>query len=528
MEAWRTQDRGEWRTQGQPYRLVPSAKQAAQLALYQIADSRERNGIVLALKPQWKGYGPGSCLTLNLPAFGLMNVKCVVIDRQEDAADRVVILTFRTEDDNKHPLALAATGTPPPGVNLVPLDLSNVPAPTSGSWAAVGGQLVNAGVQSPAIIITGATDNPNAENVIFEYRPAGGSDSDWRGGGTDDAATKRKEITSVAAASSYDVAVSYVVRGVISARRVLGPVTTGQQVAGTFVNASEWATFNGISTANMSNRVQYLNGSTGRASTGRVLPTSWSVGIKAIASDFSISDSAAGPSVTVNIAASNRTLDDGMVVSYPSGSIIGVPYATRIYVWRVDPNLDGGSSYGYSTNMADVLGLDKVYLGYWTTRAAASASGGGGSGGSQDCVDAEAFVMLADGTNRKGRDIKAGDKIKITVNDGDQWRVDDIDVEKNKIAENLCVTLISETGITLTLAANTPVVSKQGWDVAANARGLRLPVMDNDGFRFELITEVNYIGSRPVAKIEAHQAIYAAGDQPGRVIFTHNPVYKHR
>jgi hypothetical protein len=229
VDAWRIQDRGQWRTEGQPYRLVPSVTQAAQLTLYQIADSRERNGIVLALKPQWKGYGPGSCLTLNLPAFGLINKKVVVIDRQEDAADRMVILTFRTEDDNKHPLALAGTGTPPPGVNLVPADLSNVSAPTSGSWAAVGGQIVNAGAQIPVIVITGSVDNPNADQVIFEYRPAGSTDADWRNGGTDDAATKRKEITSVASSASYDVAVSYVVRGVISARRVLGPVTVGEQ-----------------------------------------------------------------------------------------------------------------------------------------------------------------------------------------------------------------------------------------------------------------------------------------------------------
>lgn len=242
VEDWKDQDRGQWRTESQPYRLVSSVTQAAQLALYQIADSRERNGIVLALKPHWKGYGPGSCLTLNLPAFGLHNQKCVVIDRQEDAGERIIIMTFRTEDDNKHALALDATGTPPPGVNLVPTDTSNVAAPTSGAWNAEGSALVNNGSQVPAILITGATNNPIADQVIFEYRKSGGTDDDWRSGGTDDASTKRKEITSVSASTSYDVAVSYVVRGVIGARRILGPVTTSQQIAGSFVGAGALAT----------------------------------------------------------------------------------------------------------------------------------------------------------------------------------------------------------------------------------------------------------------------------------------------
>lgn len=229
VDDWITIDGGPRTSPEQPYRLVPSATQGAQLALYQVADSRERLPIVLALKPRWKGYGPGSCLNLNIPQYGLINQKVIVLDRQEDAGNRAVILSFRTEDDNKHALALAATGIAPPGVDLIPEDMSDIPAPIGGAWAAVGGQLVNAGAQLPAIIITGGTDNPNADQVIFEYRVTGSSE--WIMGGTEKADTTRKEISSVAPNEQYDIAISYVVRGVVSAQRTLGPVTVGEQIA---------------------------------------------------------------------------------------------------------------------------------------------------------------------------------------------------------------------------------------------------------------------------------------------------------
>ena len=300
---------------------------------------------------------------------------------------------------------------------------------------------------------------------------------------------------------------------------------TGIGISAGFAGQGPWAGFSSFSPTQIGGRTQYLNDSTGRASTGRFLPTNWNVGIRALASTFALSDSDAGGSVTVNIAASTRTLDDGSVVSYPSASLTGLGYSSTIYVWRVDPDLNGGSSYGYSTAIANALGTGKVYLGFWTTRASAGTGGGGGGGGTENCVAADAFVMMSNGSSRLAQDVCAGDSIKITVNDG-EWRVSDIRVESNLIAENECVTLESESGVKLTLAMNTPVVSQSGWDIAANAQGMALPVLDDKGYRFERITQVTYAGRRAVAKIIAHDAIYAAGDSPGRAIFTHNPVHK--
>jgi hypothetical protein len=88
--------------------------QAAQLAAYEVANSRERSPITLELDLVWSQYKVGDCLTLNLPSALLANQKCVIIGRELDAAKNTVTLDFRTEDDAKHTWALSVTGSPPP------------------------------------------------------------------------------------------------------------------------------------------------------------------------------------------------------------------------------------------------------------------------------------------------------------------------------------------------------------------------------------------------------------------------------
>ena len=54
------------------------------------------------------------------------------------------------------------------------------------------------------------------------------------------------------------------------------------------------------------------------------------------------------------------------------------------------------------------------------------------------------------------------------------------------------------------------------------ALGCLLPVCDHRGFRFERIVAVEDAGERCVAHISASGATYAAGEQDGRYILTHN------
>lgn len=88
--------------------------QAAQLAAYAVADTRERGPISLELSYYWSQYKLGDCLTLNIPSARLVNQKCIVIGRSINAARNTITLEFRTEDDSKHTWALSQTGTAAP------------------------------------------------------------------------------------------------------------------------------------------------------------------------------------------------------------------------------------------------------------------------------------------------------------------------------------------------------------------------------------------------------------------------------
>lgn len=85
-------------------------KQAAQLAAYEVANSRERGPISVELSYYWSQYKLGDCLTLDLPSANLIDQKAIVIGRTVNVARNTVTLEFRTEDDAKHTWALSQTG----------------------------------------------------------------------------------------------------------------------------------------------------------------------------------------------------------------------------------------------------------------------------------------------------------------------------------------------------------------------------------------------------------------------------------
>ena len=90
------------------------------------------------------------------------------------------------------------------------------PIPPGGSaWTAVGGTLSNGGQSIPALIITGASDNPSAQLVAFYYKPHGSGA--WLNGGTGPNSTTTHTITSVAPSTAYDVGVAYIVGGAVGA-----------------------------------------------------------------------------------------------------------------------------------------------------------------------------------------------------------------------------------------------------------------------------------------------------------------------
>lgn len=204
--------------------LVQDADQGAQLGVYALMNGRELDGITIPAKVYAIGYRPGDCITLDIPEANLVGRQVLIRSRELSGSDLGVTLTCRTETAGKHAFALGRTGTPPrtPDLSIPPPDTG---APPADAWTATGTALTASGASIPLLVVTGAVGNPNADAVVFEYRPSGAAE--WSAAGTEPSDVVRKEITSVTPGTAYEVAVSYRVRGLVGERRILGPVTAG-------------------------------------------------------------------------------------------------------------------------------------------------------------------------------------------------------------------------------------------------------------------------------------------------------------
>jgi len=162
-------DGGERQTEVD-YLLVADVIQAAQLARYDIEDSREFTPVQLPCKPEWMGYKPGDCITADEPEWGLNGQKLLILSRKFNPLSLVTTLTCRSETDGKHAYALGQTATPPDAPALTGIDLFP-PAPDTDDWTAVGTTLTDNGMQIPAILIDGARGSPSAVALLVRFRP---------------------------------------------------------------------------------------------------------------------------------------------------------------------------------------------------------------------------------------------------------------------------------------------------------------------------------------------------------------------
>ncbi len=203
--------------------LVQSADQGAQLGVYELMNLRELDGIVVPAKVYAIGYRPGDCITLDIPEASLVDRDVIIRNREIDGSTMGVTLTCRTETSGKHAFALGRVGTPPrtPDLSIPAVDRA---APNAGDWALLGEAVAANGASIPALVVSGSVTDPNADAVSFEFRQAGG---DWVAASSDPADITRKVFTGVAPGSSYEVAISYVIKGVASDRLILGPVVAG-------------------------------------------------------------------------------------------------------------------------------------------------------------------------------------------------------------------------------------------------------------------------------------------------------------
>ena len=138
----------------------------------------------------------------------------------------------------------------------------------------------------------------------------------WMAGGTEVPATTDKVITSITPGTTYDVAVSYRVRGVVGDRLILGPVVAGalsvSRAAHTIVQGTQTVAYPITSTA-----------------------------------------------TEIDVAAFAGTIDSGQALNFPAGSITGLAAATLyVVLWRLSTSSYVAAAYPAAQLSSD----DYVYL----------------------------------------------------------------------------------------------------------------------------------------------------------------------
>jgi hypothetical protein len=222
-----TEDGGATRSKGIDYPFVSAANQAAQLARYDIADSREGITGTIPLKPYMRDLAPGDAFTITEDGFAMSGQKCLVLSRSYDPASDVVNVTFRSETNSKHAWALAGTGTAPATPSLGYTDPNTVPTPSTSDWTLAAG---TGGV--PSLVITGAVPSTvNVASIVVEYKTV--ASGTWILFGEYNGNTVKVEIPGLTAATSHTARLSYRnVYGVTGSSQVLTATPTTGTVAG--------------------------------------------------------------------------------------------------------------------------------------------------------------------------------------------------------------------------------------------------------------------------------------------------------
>jgi len=205
---------------------------------------------------------------------------------------------------------------------------------------------------------------------------------------------------SIGGASTYAKIPAANTTGTGTARRALIDFTQGhtnKSLAN--VDSAQDTKLNGIETGatvganwstNLTNRPTELTDgriTTALNSSGRLIKatnifSSGILGIKAT-TNVSLTATDAGATATVNISAHSRKVGDvssQTTVSYNSGSVTGLSFSTRYFIYTDDATYAGGAvTYVATTNSDDLSArAGRVYVGEVTT----PADGGGDTGGS--------------------------------------------------------------------------------------------------------------------------------------------------
>lgn len=222
--AYQAQDSGEERPKEITYNWVASAKQAAELAAYDLANTRETMKLAFHVKPYLVGLKIGDLVTVNSPERGLLNAPFIVTARPIDFMEGGVSLELRSETAGKHPWALGQAANPAPSPALSPV----APEPTTPDdmgWTVTPRPVDPDGTSQPVIGIEGEVPD-GVGSVLFEYTTDPDDPAAWVTAYQGPPTTKKFEITGLYPLQQYWVGITYYsLTGVPSARLVKGPFT---------------------------------------------------------------------------------------------------------------------------------------------------------------------------------------------------------------------------------------------------------------------------------------------------------------
>jgi hypothetical protein len=234
-EVYLTEDRNEPRSLEIEYVHVRKAKQAGQLAAYDLANLREGLTAKLPSKAHLMHIHPGDCITVDVAELGLANQKFLVRRAPTNHQAASVTLELRSESDGKHAWALGQAANPPPSPSLSAVDPKYVPPPAPEDWTVVPKPPGGGGVSQPIFVIDLPLETSDIVGVIIKHGPSAAGP--WTDGYEGSPRTDgRYEVAGLTPGQTYCVSLQYVAKnGAKSEPGIKCGIVAGDLTAGNVI-----------------------------------------------------------------------------------------------------------------------------------------------------------------------------------------------------------------------------------------------------------------------------------------------------
>ncbi len=230
--VYRDEDRGEPRSLEIEYTHVRNAKQAGQLAAYDLANLREGLTATLPSKVHLMHVHPGACITVDVPELALAGQKFIVRRATTNHQAASVTLELRSESDAKHAWALGQAAQPAPSPSLSAVDPKYVPPPAAEDWTVLPKPPGDGGVSQPIFVIEAPVETTDIVAVIIKHGPS--ASGPWTDGYEGSPrADGRYEVAGLTPGQTYCVSLQYVAKnGAKSDPDIKCGIVAGDLIAG--------------------------------------------------------------------------------------------------------------------------------------------------------------------------------------------------------------------------------------------------------------------------------------------------------